>query len=112
MLTRISFLAIVLGSSSLKKCISSEIVSVEYEDDIQTIVVRTKKKSDYQKKLKKKILTSGCAQGTVFGDVMEKFDKIKLSETAIIKTSWLYKVTKSINICAPGFIKYLLYNLS
>ena len=31
--------------------------------------------TDYEKKLRKKTLTSGCAQGTVFGDLMEKFER-------------------------------------
>ena len=42
MLTRISFLAIVLGSSSLKKCISSEIVSVEYAKLLTTATSSSK----------------------------------------------------------------------
>ena len=64
----------------------TKIESVEYEDDIQTVVVRTKKKSDYQKKLKKKILTSGCAQGTTFGNVLEGFERIKLKYKIKIKS--------------------------
>ena len=52
-----------------------KILSIEYEEDIDTIVVRTKRKTNFEKKLKKKTLTSGCAQGTVFGDIMENFEK-------------------------------------
>ena len=36
------------------------------------------RRTDFEKKLRKKTLTSGCAQGTVFGDLMEKFDEIRL----------------------------------
>ena len=46
-----------------------EIRKIEYEKDIQTIIVRTKNKTNFEKKLKKKITTSGCAQGTIFGDI-------------------------------------------
>ncbi len=46
--------------------------------DIDTIVVRTRRQTDFEDKLKKKMQTSGCAQGTVFGDLMEEFDKIAL----------------------------------
>jgi hypothetical protein len=49
-----------------------EITSVEYEEDIETVVVRTAAKTNFEEKLKKKTLTSGCAQGTVFGDLMER----------------------------------------
>ena len=37
-------------------------------------MVRTKRKTNYEKKLKKKVQTSGCAQGTVFGDLMEALE--------------------------------------
>ena len=74
-----------------------EISDIEYDEDIETVVVRTLGVTNFEEKLKKKTLTSGCAQGTVFGDVMEKFDETRLSEEAKIHTSWLYKVTKSIN---------------
>ena len=53
-----------------------EITAVEYEEDIATVVVRTRRQTDFEDKLRKKIQTSGCAQGTVFGDLMEEFDKV------------------------------------
>ena len=74
-----------------------EITSVEYEEDIETVVVRTAAKTNFEEKLKKKTLTSGCAQGTVFGDLMEKFEEVRLPEDAILKTSWLYSLTRKIN---------------
>lgn len=74
-----------------------EILGIEYEEDIETVVVRTATETNFEDKLKKKTLTSGCAQGTVFGDVMEKFDVTTLPANAIIKTSWLYALTKQIN---------------
>ncbi len=52
---------------------SDKILSIDYEHDISTVVVRTKRITNFEKKLRKKTLTSGCAQGTVFGDMMEKF---------------------------------------
>jgi len=73
------------------------IVSLDYDEDLETIVVRTKRKTDYEKKLRKKTLTSGCAQGTAFGDLMETFDKVKLDPKAVLKTSWLYALSKKIN---------------
>jgi len=73
------------------------IVSLDYDEDLETIVVRTKRKTDYEKKLRKKTLTSGCAQGTAFGDLMETFDEVKLDPKAVLKTSWLYALSKKIN---------------
>jgi len=74
-----------------------EITAVEYDDDIETVVVRTRNRTNFEEKLRKKTLTSGCAQGTVFGDLMERFDEVRLPGDAILKTSWLYALTKKIN---------------
>ncbi len=74
-----------------------KIIAVDYDDDIETVVVRTDRETDFEDKLKKKTLTSGCAQGTVFGDLMEKFDEVRLDPGAILKTSWLYALTRKIN---------------
>ncbi|HWB52225.1 MAG TPA: formate dehydrogenase accessory sulfurtransferase FdhD [Stellaceae bacterium] len=73
------------------------IIGIDYDEDIDTVVVRTDRATDFEDKLKKKTLTSGCAQGTVFGDLMEKFDDIRLDPAAILKTSWLYALTRKIN---------------
>ncbi|HTT78086.1 MAG TPA: formate dehydrogenase accessory sulfurtransferase FdhD [Stellaceae bacterium] len=73
------------------------IVAVDYDDEIETVVVRTARETDFEDKLKKKTLTSGCAQGTVFGDLMEKFDEVRLDRAAILRTSWLYALTRKIN---------------
>ena len=74
-----------------------EITSVDYDNDIETVVVRTGAKTNFEEKLKKKTLTSGCAQGTIFGDLMEKFDEVRLPGGAILRTSWLYALMKKIN---------------
>jgi FdhD protein len=74
-----------------------EITAIDYDDDIETVVVRTARKTDYEDKLKKKTLTSGCAQGTVFGDLMEEFEEVELSADAEVRTSWLYALSKAIN---------------
>lgn len=74
-----------------------EITGIDHDPEIDTVVVRTKRKTDFEEKLKKKTLTSGCAQGTVFGDLMEKFEDIALPKDAVLKTSWLYKLTRKIN---------------
>src|SRR5215212_6644883 len=54
------------------------ITAVDHDEDLAVVVVRTKRKNNYEKKLKKKVQTSGCAQGTVFGDLMEALENIKL----------------------------------
>ncbi|MBK1671176.1 formate dehydrogenase family accessory protein FdhD [Rhodovibrio sodomensis] len=73
------------------------ITGIDHDDELEVVVVRTDRETDYEEKLKKKTKTSGCAQGTSFGDLMEKFDEIALATDATIKTSWLYSLTRKIN---------------
>jgi FdhD protein len=54
------------------------ITGVDYDEELEVVVVRTERATDYEEKLKKKVRTSGCAQGTVFGDVMEQFEQVRL----------------------------------
>ena len=82
-----------------------EITAIDYDEDIATVVVRTRRETDYEDKLKKKVQTSGCAQGTVFGDLMEEFDRIELSPSARLRTSWLYKLTRKINTEPSLYLK-------
>ncbi len=73
------------------------VTGIDYDDELGVVVVRTDRETDFEDKLKKKTLTSGCAQGTVFGDVMEKFDETELDRHAVLRTSWLYALTRKIN---------------
>ena len=82
-----------------------EITAIDYEADIDTIVVRTARETDYEEKLKKKIQTSGCAQGTVFGDLMENFDSVALSTEAQVRTSWIYGLSRKINQAPSLYLK-------
>jgi FdhD protein len=72
------------------------VTGIDYDEDLSVVVVRTKRKTDYEKKLKKKVQTSGCAQGTVFGDLMEALETVTLPK-AELRTSWLYSLTQTIN---------------
>jgi len=73
------------------------VTAVEHDEELGVVVVRTERETSFEDKLKKKTLTSGCAQGTVFGDLMEKFEDIRLPTDAVLKTSWLYALTRKIN---------------
>ena len=77
--------------------LGDKISDIEYEDDLDVVVVRTDRETDFEKVLKKKTITSGCAQGTVFGDLMDKLSSISLSPSDRLRTSWLYELSKKIN---------------
>src|SRR5829696_5081820 len=72
------------------------VTEIEYDEDLAVVVVRTEGETNFEDKLKKRTQTSGCAQGTAFGDVMEALDAAELPKTPL-KTSWLYRLTNAIN---------------
>lgn len=82
-----------------------EITGIDYDDNVSAVDVRTAKETDYEDALRKKVQTSGCAQGTVFGDLMENFGTIELAREARIKTSWLYALAKKINTEPSLYLK-------
>ena len=72
------------------------ITGVEHDDDLDVVIVRTERQTSYEDKLKKKTRTSGCAVGTVFGDMMEGLENVQLPATPV-RTSWLYDLAARIN---------------
>jgi len=85
---------------------SEDIISeINYDKDLQVVVVRTDRKTNYEKKMEKKIRTSGCAVGTVYGDIMDDFSSINLDKNSKIKTSWIYTISKKINTRPSLYLK-------
>ncbi len=72
------------------------VTGVDYDEDIDTVVVRTAGETSFEDKLQKKTRTSGCAVGTVFGDMMEGLEGLTLPQ-AEVRTSWLYDLAARIN---------------
>ena len=85
---------------------SEDIISeINYDKELQVVVVRTDRKTNYEKKMEKKIRTSGCAVGTVYGDIMDDFSSINLDKNSKIKTSWIYTISKKINTRPSLYLK-------
>ena len=82
-----------------------QIEGVEYDEDIEAVVVRTAGETDFEEKLKKKTVTSGCAQGTVFGDLMEKFEEVSLARDIRLRTSQLTTLLKKINTAPSLYLE-------
>lgn len=81
-----------------------EITGVDYDAELETIVVRTKRPTDYEEKMRRKTRTSGCAVGTVFGDVMEGFDRAALPQTRFSLRA-VFDVVKSINLTPSLYLE-------
>lgn len=73
-----------------------EVTGVEYDEDLEVVVVRTTQETNFEEKLQKKTRTSGCAVGTVFGDMMEGLEGLTLPPLPV-RTSWLYALAREIN---------------
>ena len=73
-----------------------EVIGVDYDEELETVVVRTARATDYEDKMRRKTRTSGCAVGTVFGDMMEGLEGVRLPATPV-RTSWLYTLSAKIN---------------
>ena len=82
-----------------------EVTGIEHDEELDVVVVRTARVTDYEAKLKKRVQTSGCAQGTLFGDMMERFDEARLSKAARLHTAHLYPLIKRINTCPSLYLK-------
>lgn len=73
------------------------ITGIDHDEELDVVVVRTATATNFEEKLKKKIRTSGCAQGTIFGDLVDSIADIELAKDARIRTSWLYALIRKIN---------------
>ncbi len=72
------------------------VTGIDFDEELEVVVVRTAEETDHEEKLKKKTRTSGCAVGTVFGDMMEGLEGLELPQ-AELRTSWLYALSQKIN---------------
>lgn len=82
----------------------SEIEDVDYDEELQIVVVRTVSETSYEDKLKKRTRTSGCAMGTVFGEIKDLVEEITLPAKEV-RTSWLYKLVSIINQTPSLYLK-------
>ena len=87
-----------LRNQRLVKSIA-EIAAVQVDWETDSVVVTTRKATDAEArarargmtaKMKKRTVTTGCGQGTVFGDLMEEIDRVKLRDDVRLSEETLY----------------------
>jgi len=93
----------LLNQNMLK--LNDKIKSIEYDNELEIVVVRTIRKTNYEKILRKKITTSGCAQGTIFGEIYEEIQKIKINSRIKIAHKWIYEISKKINLTPSLYLE-------
>ena len=97
---------LALGFLRNQKMLSNKdkVDAIDFDAELNSIVIRTKRKTNYEDKLKKKTQTSGCAVGTVFGDIMDGVDDLKISAIST-KVSHLYSLSSKINRTPSLYLK-------
>ena len=70
-------------------------VQVDWETDSVAVTTRKRVKG-IARKLGKRTVTTGCGQGTVFGDLMEEIDKIKLREDVRLSDAQLFDLVEKV----------------
>ncbi len=73
-----------------------QITGIDYDEELEVVVVRTAHTTNVEDKLEKKTRTSGCAVGTVFGDMMAGLEGLELPDTPV-HTSTFYDLSYQIN---------------
>ena len=76
-----------------------DIVSVQVDWEVGAVVVKTRSGlADLEAKTKKRTTTSGCGQGTVFGDLMAEIDDVRLPAGATLSQATLYALLDRVRV--------------
>ncbi len=74
-----------------------DIESVQVDWSVDAVAVKTRIGiADVEERTSKRVVTTGCGQGSVFGGLMDEVDKIVLPAEARLKQSVLYKIVDTI----------------
>ncbi len=84
--------ALAIGYLRNQRLVSSieEITAVQVDWETNSVAVTTHKKRNLEKKMEKRTVTTGCGQGTVFGDLMEEIDTVKLGQDVTLTDTNLF----------------------
>jgi len=90
--------ALVIGYLRNQRLVSSmeEISAVQVDWETNSAAVTTRGKKDVRKKIGKKTVTSGCGQGTMFGDLMEEIDKIEFRRNVLLEDANLFVLLEKV----------------
>jgi FdhD protein len=76
-----------------------DIVSVQVDWEVNSVVINTRGGlKDLDAKLGKRTTTSGCGQGTVFGDLMAEIDSVRLPGDAVLTRGTLYALLDRVRV--------------
>ncbi|GAB3190430.1 formate dehydrogenase accessory sulfurtransferase FdhD [Hydrogenophaga aquatica] len=90
---------LVLGYLRNQRLVDSvhDIESITVDWDVGAASVKTRHGIDaIEERTSRRVVTTGCGQGSVFGGLMDDVDRIRLSPEATLRQSELYQVVKAI----------------
>lgn len=92
---------LVLGYLRNQRLVKSidEIESITVDWDVGAAAVKTRHGiTDIEEKTSRRVVTTGCGQGSVFGGLMDEVDQIRLSPDAVITQTQLYALVNIIRL--------------
>jgi FdhD protein len=87
--------ALAIGYLRNQRLVQSldEIVAVQVDWETDSVAIKTRHGlADLEARTARRTKTSGCGQGTVFGDLMEDIDSVRLPRDATLTQSALYEL--------------------
>ena len=90
---------LVLGYLLNQRLVGSvdEIDSITVDWDVNAASVKTRHGIDrIEERTAKRVVTTGCGQGSVFGGLMDEIDRIRLPQGATLRQSQLYSIVNAI----------------
>ena len=93
--------ALALGFLRNQRLVSSieDIVSVQVDLEVNAVAVTTRSGlADLEAKTARRTATTGCGQGTVFGDLMEDLESIRLPDEARLAESTLLALLNNVRL--------------
>jgi FdhD protein len=91
--------ALAIGYLRNQRLVKSidEIAAVQVDWETASVAITTRKPlKGLDEKMKKRTVTTGCGQGTVFGDLMEEIDSIKLREDVTLTEDALHALLEAV----------------
>jgi FdhD protein len=91
--------ALTLGYLRNQRLVRSlqDIVSVQVDWSVDAVAVVTRNGiAGVEERTAKKVVTTGCGQGSVFGGLMDEVDQIRLPEDARLTQSVVYRIVETI----------------
>jgi FdhD protein len=91
--------ALIIGYLRNQRLVDSidDIASVQVDWDTESAAVVTRgRKQGIEEQIRKKTVTSGCGQGTMFGDLMEEVEKIELRQDVSLSDASLFALVEKV----------------